>query len=207
MLFLDEAPEFATGVLDALRQPIERGEVEIHRAGAVTRYPCRFQLVLAANPCPCAASGSSPACTCTPTVRRRYRGRLSGPLLDRVDLQVEVQAPTRADLVVPAEQRETSAVVAARVAAARERARERLAGTGWRTNAEVPAPALHSRWRLPRPVVQSAVGAIERGLLTLRGYDRVLRLAWTLADLRGLAAPAVDEVQTALGLRLGREAA
>ncbi len=124
VLFLDEAPEFGRDVLDALRQPLESGEVVIARSGATARFPARFTLVLAANPCPCARAAASPrsTCSCSPATRRRYLGRLSGPLLDRVDVKVELLPVGRAELLSDRKFAEDSATVAARVAEARERA-------------------------------------------------------------------------------------
>jgi magnesium chelatase family protein len=197
VLFMDEAPQFAPQVLQSLRQPLEHGELVLHRAGGVARYPARFQLVLAANPCPCGLGvGKALDCSCTAVQRRRYFGRLSGPLLDRVDLQVEVLPLTRADRVAgPAE---ASAAVAARVVAARSRAVRRLAGTGWRTNAEVSGAWL----RAHRPAGMADLEtAVDDGRLSLRGADRVLRVAWTLADLAGRPAPGAAEVGQALLLR------
>src|ERR671912_1629257 len=132
VLFLDEAPEFQSGVLDALRQPLESGEVAIARSGGVARFPARFQLVLAANPCPCAAPAGEAECRCTSTAKRRYFGRISGPLLDRVDLQVWLQPVTPTDLLDGQVEAEPSEAVAARVVAARSTAADRLTGTGWR---------------------------------------------------------------------------
>ena len=144
VLFLDEAPEFSRVVLDTLRQPMERGEVELARGDATVVYPARFQLVLAANPCPCGRGGGRGLdCACTPDQKRRYAARLSGPLLDRVDLQVPVLPVTRAELV-EGRGGETSAVVRDRVLAARERAGRRFVDQPWTTNAEVPGPALRS---------------------------------------------------------------
>ena len=127
-------------MLDALRQPLESGEVAIARSGGVARYPARFQLVLAANPCPCAAPAGEAECRCTSTAKRRYFGRISGPLLDRVDLQVWLQPVTPADMLGGLGTVEPSATVAARVATARAAAAARLRGTGWRINADVPGP-------------------------------------------------------------------
>lgn len=200
VLFLDEAPEFSPAVLQTLRQPLEQGELVIHRAGGSARFPARFQLVLAANPCPCGrAVGKGVECTCTPLARRRYFSRLSGPLLDRVDVQIEVLPVTRADRAA-ATAGEPTAAVAARVAAARGAAQERLAGTAWRTNAEVPGSWL--REHTPRSAGHRDLDrALDAGTLSLRGRDRVLRLAWTLADLRGAPAPDASDVGEALLLR------
>lgn len=206
VLFLDEAPEFAGGVLDALRQPLESGQITLHRAAGRTTYPAAFQLVLAANPCPCAAPAGDQACVCTSFMRRRYLSRLSGPLLDRVDLHVTLLPVTRQALL-GTEPAESSAVVAGRVREARAAAADRLAGTGVRRNADVPGSALRRRWRPPRPAMASVEAALDRGWLSARGMDRVLRVAWTLADLAGRTVPGQDEVDEAMGLRLRRAAA
>ena len=208
VLFLDEAPEFDVRVLDALRQPLENGELVIHRAAGHARYPARFQLVMAANPCPCGnASGKGVDCTCTPIARRRYLHRLSGPLLDRVDLQVQVLPVTRA-VLAGAEAPEPTERVAGRVRDARAAQALRWAGTSWRVNAEVPGHELRrGRWRLPAATTRTIDAAIERGTLTVRGYDRVLRTAWTLADLGGRERPVTDDVEQAAALRQHQAAA
>lgn len=207
VLFLDEAPEFPRAVLDTLRQPLERGSVTIHRAHGSATFPCRVQLVLAANPCPCASAAGDTACTCSSLERRRYGSRLSGPLLDRIDLRVELPPVTRAAWLDAVAAPEATAVVAARVAAARAVAAQRLAGTGLRTTGEVPGRLLRERWPVPRAALVLAERALERGALSLRGFDRVLRVAWTLSDLAGRDVPGTDEVTEALGLRLQRVAA
>ncbi len=207
VLFLDEAPEFPRAVLDTLRQPLERGSVTIHRAAGSATFPCRVQLVLAANPCPCASAAGDSACTCSSLERRRYGSRLSGPLLDRIDLRVELPPVTRAAWLDGVAAPEGTAVVAARVAAARAVAATRLAGTGLRVTGEVPGRLLRERWPVPRPALVLAERALERGALSLRGFDRVLRVAWTLSDLAGRDVPGADEVSEALGLRLQRVAA
>lgn len=204
VLFLDEAAEFQRTALDALRQPLESGVIEISRARATTRFPARFLLVLAANPCPCARARTAGvnACECPSAVRRRYQARLSGPLLDRIDLQVEIGAPSRAELRADAGAAEASVVVAARIAGARAAMAIRLRGTPWRTNAEVPGAVLRRRWPLPASVTFAADRAFETGALTARGLDRVLRVAWTLADLEGLDRPGPAELGLALDLRI-----
>ncbi|MEE6296437.1 YifB family Mg chelatase-like AAA ATPase [Georgenia wangjunii] len=202
VLFLDEAPEFSPRVLETLRQPLEHGELVLHRARGTARYPARFQLVLAANPCPCGnAAGKGLSCTCTPMARRRYLARLSGPLLDRIDIQVDVAAVTRAVLSVSATP-ETSATVAERVRRARATQRARWAGMPWRTNAEVPGAWLRRReGGLTAPMRRDLERAMESGALSLRGMDRVLRLAWTLADLDGEESPRAAQIGAALSLR------
>ncbi len=202
VLLLDEAPEFDRRVLEGMRQPLEDGEIVLARARGTARFPARFQLVLTANPCPCGRStGKGLSCACTPQERRRYRTRLSGPLLDRVDLQVPVQAVTRTELhgALPGE---SSAVVAARVAAARTAAGQRLRGTAWRCNGEVPGTHLRGVLRLPAAVTTDAHRQVDVGELTVRGLDRVLRTAWTLADLAGRASPTRDDVGRAIAWRL-----
>ncbi len=202
VLFLDEAAEFDPRVLEALRQPLENGTLVIHRALGTAQFPARFQLILAANPCPCGqGSGKGLECTCTPNARRRYLARLSGPLLDRLDLQVEVAAVSRAEML-SAEPGESSATVAARVAEARGAALERLMGLAWHCNGEVPGSWLRGAWRLPPPVTKDLDVALDRSRLSIRGYDRVLRVAWTIADLAGRTRPDRDDVGRALILRL-----
>lgn len=201
VLFLDEAPEFSARVLDALRQPLESGRLTLRRVGGTAVYPARFALALAANPCPCAKVDS--ACSCPPDARRRYLARLSGPLLDRVDMHVTVPRITRAELLAENGVGEPSSAVAARVAHARARAAERYAGTPWRTNGEVPGVELLRRWPLPRAATVEAERALDAGLVTARGYGRVARLAWTVADLLDVGRPGKSEVDLALTYRLG----
>ncbi|MDQ0865733.1 YifB family Mg chelatase-like AAA ATPase [Arthrobacter globiformis] len=180
ILFLDEAPEYERRVLDALRQPLESGELVIHRSAGAAAYPARFQLVLAANPCPCGkASGKGIECTCTPFMRRRYMSRMSGPLLDRVDIQLQVDRVSLADFGQSGGA-EDSATVGARVLAARARQLQRLQPWGMETNSQVPGRILRSELKLAAATTRILDHALERGVLTARGYDRVLRLAWML---------------------------
>ena len=178
VLFLDEAPEFSAAVLDALRQPLESGVISVHRARAIAHFPARFQLILAANPCPCGNYGVRDAeCSCPPQARRRYLGRLSGPLLDRIDIQLRVHRITSAALRLGETPTTTSAAARQRVERARATAAERLAPTPWRLNAEVPGSWLRAPGRrLPVPVTAGLDRALERGGITMRGYDRVLRV-------------------------------
>ena len=202
VLFLDEAPEFPNGVLDCLRQPLETGSVTVDRVGGRAAFPAAFQLVLAANPCPCGKGGGRGLeCTCTSLRRRRYFSRLSGPLLDRIDIQVDVAAVTARDLAAGAAG-ESSRDVAARVLQARARAAHRLAETPWRLTGQVPGSWLRSASSGMEPALLTPLmAALDRGDLTLRGVDRVLRLAWTLADLAARPAPTAADLGGALALR------
>jgi magnesium chelatase family protein len=205
ILFLDEAPEFTRGVLDALRQPLESGEVVIARAGTQAVFPARFTLVLAANPCPCAktAGPGKTGCSCSPATRRRYLARISGPLLDRVDVKVRLQPVSRRDMLYDRKFAEPSAVVAERVAAARERCAARLAGTPWRVNAEVPGSALRRAFPPKHGALTSLDRAMELGQVSARGADKIVRVAWSLADLAGKDQPGPDQINLAIGLWLG----
>lgn len=201
VLFLDEAPEYDRRVLDALRQPLESGVLELHRAAGTATYPARFQLVLAANPCPCGlASGKGLDCTCTAQQRRRYFSRLSGPLLDRVDLQLTVPRVSLQDFAA-GQDAEPSAAVAVRVAAARRVQHERLGRWGYETNAEVAGTLLRQQLRPPIRSTTALDRAMDRQTLTARGYDRVLRVAWSIADLAGHGTPDADDVGQALAFR------
>ena len=195
VLFLDEAPEFSPRALDALRQPLESGVVEVARAAGVARFPARFTMVLAANPCPCghATTRTHSQCTCPPAARQRYLHRMSGPLLDRVDVRLPVNRVSRAELRDDLVHVEPTARVAERVGRARTAARRRLAGTPWTRNADVPGPELRRCWPLPARDVREADRAFEAGQLTGRGVDRVLRMAWTLADLTGRSSPSASQ--------------
>ncbi|MEV4764068.1 YifB family Mg chelatase-like AAA ATPase [Micromonospora chokoriensis] len=204
VLFLDEAPEFSKGALEALRQPLEHGRIQLSRTGGGTVYPARTQLVLAANPCPCAKPAGDSHCECTALVRRRYLGRLSGPLLDRIDVQVRLMPVRAAELMAPDGDVEPSATVAARVAAARQAAATRWAGLGRRLNAEVDGPHLRRPpWRLPARVTAELRGRLDSGSLSARGFDRVIRMAWTITDLDGRDRPDRDDVREAIQLRTG----
>ena len=201
VLFLDEAPEFSSTALDALRQPLESGVLTLHRAAGTASYPARFQLLLAANPCPCGRNlGKGTECTCTPMARRRYLARLSGPLLDRIDMQLFVPPLSSRELAGRGGG-ESSAVVAARVAEARVQARDRLKRWGIGTNSEVPGSLLRNDLRLVSTTLAGLNRAAESLRLSARGHDRVLRIAWTIADLNSHACPTADDVDVALQLR------
>ncbi|HZQ30474.1 MAG TPA: YifB family Mg chelatase-like AAA ATPase [Mycobacterium sp.] len=198
VLFLDECAEIGAHALEALRTPLEEGQVRLARRDGVAVYPARFQLVLAANPCPCAPSDPRD-CICAAAVKRRYLGKLSGPLLDRVDLKVQMYRVRTGAL--NADVGESTRVVRERVIRARAAAAERWRPYGVRTNAEVSGPLLRQRFRLSRDAMDPLRRALDRGLLSIRGVDRTVRVAWTLADLAGRERPGIEEVTTAMGFR------
>lgn len=210
VLFLDEFPLFRRDVIDALRQPLESGDIVIARTDEQVRLPARGMVVLACNPCPCGEFtpvASTNRCACKEVVRRDYRAKITGPVADRVDIlrHVEPLQPheRRDPLTVP----EDSATVRARVTAARDRQRARYAADGWRLNAHVPGAALRDRWPLDAAGRDRLDAAVYDAAITSRGAVRVHRLAWTLLDLRGPhepeARPGLAEVDTALRLRRG----
>jgi len=203
VLFMDEAPEFSSGVLEAMRTPLESGVVFLTRSQMQTRYPARFQLVLAANPCPCGKFGTPGAdCRCPPMAIRRYGQKLSDPIRDRIDISQTFRPPRRTRVRAGLDGGESSATVAGRVAEARDRQARRLAGTQWRCNGEVDGPYL--RRHLPLPDGLDAVDdALDRRLLSPRGVDKVLRVAWTVADLAGVDRPLAEHVAVALAMRRG----
>ena len=175
------------------------------RSFGAVRFPARFQLVLAANPCPCGKRDTE--CSCAPSTRRRYHQRLSSPLLDRVDVRVFVDPVSRADLFAQPGSSDPSAIVAARVARARAAAHDRWRQHGWRTNGQVPGTVLRTGpWRLPRTTLADAEAHVDRGELSGRGFDRVLRMAWTVSDLAGHGRPDAGDVAEALFFRIGRSA-
>lgn len=198
VLFLDECAEMGAKVLDSLRQPIEEGEVRVARRDGEAQYPARFQLVLAANPCACAPAHDVD-CICSAISRRRYLGKLSGPLMDRVDIRVRMEPPGNTALMSATG--ETSDAVRTRVAHARATATERWSEFGWLTNGEVPGAALRQHFRLPPRALRPVELFLRDGRVTARGADRALRLAWTLTDLRGGVEPTEDDVAQALLFR------
>jgi magnesium chelatase family protein len=202
VLCLDEAAEFERSVLDALRQPLESGVVTIARSGFQTVLPARFQLVLASNPCPCGKFvGTGAQCSCSSQVRRMYFSRLSGPLLDRIDLRVTLERPSLVELDPSSGELEGTQVVAARVAQARERASHRYRDEPWKINSQIPGPMLRRKY----PVSDSARELLANDSLEIsaRGADRILRVAWTIADLRGHDMPTETDVAAALMYRDG----
>ena len=200
VLFLDEAPEFASNVLDALRQPLESGSVIISRREFSLTLPARFQLVIAANPCPCGhALDPHGRCECTPTQRRRYLGKISGPLMDRIDMRIIVDSSPLPELM-ESELPESSAEIRARVESARARMRQRLQGLSWTSNAEIPGPALRELFPLPRASASYFSSRLSRQT-SARGFDRVLKISWSLADLAGRDFPSEEDIEKAILLR------
>jgi magnesium chelatase family protein len=205
ILFLDEAPEFPTRVIDALRTPLESGTVTLGRSEVQARYPARFQLIMAANPCPCGQAATPGAhCSCPPVAVRRYGERISGPIKDRIDISCVFLPMRKAYLKAALQRTESSAVVGERVREARARQEHRLRGTGWQTNGEVSGPYLRRQLPLPDGL-QVVETAVHRGKLSPRGVDKVLRVAWTLADLAARDRPGRDEVAVALAMRRGEQ--
>lgn len=199
VLLLDEACEFGNKRLEALRTALEEGEIRLSRKDGTLRYPARFQLVLATNPCPCAPARELD-CQCPPRVRRGYLGKLSGPLLDRVDLRVRMR-PSSGITVATESPPESTEVVRERVAEARRRAARRWAQHGWESNAEVPGPVLRRDFALPGAATELLDSGLRSGVVTARGADRCLRVAWTLSDLDGSERPDGDHVAAALEFR------
>jgi magnesium chelatase family protein len=207
VLFLDELSEFQRPSLDALRQPLEDGMVAIVRGQRSLRFPSRFMLVAASNPCPCGYAGVGERCTCGEAELRRHRRRLSGPLLDRLDLVVDVRRPAEEEL--RAAPLTTSERARQRVAQARERQSARLAESGARCNGEMDVALTRMHVRLTGAAAEEMGRAYAVGLLSARGRHRVLRVARTIADLGGRELVGAEEVLTALGLRqrIGAETA
>jgi magnesium chelatase family protein len=199
VLFLDELSEFQRPALEALRQPLEEGRVTIVRGQRALRFPTRFMLVAATNPCPCGYAGVGDRCQCSEAELRRYARRLSGPLLDRIDLLVTVDRPVVQDLA--GEPQTSSATVRARVEQARARQCSRLRGTGASCNAELDAALIREHVRLDAAAQAALARAYTAGVLSARGRERVLRVARTVADLDGRNLVSGADVLTAVGLR------
>ncbi len=203
VLFLDEFPHFRSDVIEAMRQPLESGEVTIARGQESATYPARSLVVLAANPCPCGnfhgLSGGD--CDCTAVQRVHYRRKLSGPVLDRVDIWMEVRPQVRCGAGAWSRTPESSADVRARVAEARQRQARRYRDRAWLLNSSCPGPALAQLWPLEPDGQRLVDAALASGAITRRGLTRVQRLAWTVADCTGVVRPGVDEADVALALR------
>jgi magnesium chelatase family protein len=205
VLFLDEAPEWNQRVLGSLLRVLDTGEVYLRRSDTEIRYPARTQLVAAANPCPCGPARDA-ACACTPGARQRYRARLTRPLLDRIDLRLELPALQTAAPAPASAMGEPSRTVAGRVSRARQVAAARwtAAGVGPLLGRDVPGPVLRATpWRLPSRTTAVAERLLATERITLRGFDRILRLAWTIADLDRHERPTAEDVGAACELRLG----
>ena len=205
VLFLDEFPLFRADVIDALRQPLESGDINVSRAEESSVLPARSLVVFAANPCPCGnyhPSVTVSQCTCKENQRRDYRRKVEGPTIDRVDITRHL-TPVHGEGSDPLAVREPTAAVRHRVEAARHRQLGRYRGESWRLNGHVPGPALTERW----PLTDDARAVVEdqlwKGRLTRRGVVRVHRLAWTIADLADVERPGLAEVDVAMRLRFG----
>lgn len=210
VVFLDEFPLFRSDVIDALRQPLESGEITVARREESVTLPARSLLVFAANPCPCGEWSDVARhnhCKCDGVMRRNYQRKLSGPVLDRIDItrHLRPRAGSTTDVLDPPE---PSAVVLERVRLARLRQAERYAGCSWRLNSQIPSPRLKDDWAVPAKAQQVVDNATYRGRISARGAVRILRLAWTVADLTSVRLdrdirPGPEEVRVALALRLG----
>jgi magnesium chelatase family protein len=205
VLFLDEAPEFQKPVLEALRQPLESGEVVINRSGGTARFPAKFQLILAANPCPCGNGFSSGRnCRCSDQQRSKYLAKLSGPLLDRVDIRLTINPASPAELALARKsqsQQANSAQLRELVAQARHASASRYRGTPWIVNAQVPGAYLRKHFPISPASLTSLENALSKGRISMRGFDRCLRLAWSNADLAGRDSPNQFDVAKAIFLR------
>jgi magnesium chelatase family protein len=205
VLFIDEAPECNSGVLDSLRQPLESGEVTITRAIGSVNFPAKFILVLAANPCPCGKfSGKGRACTCSSQQIRRYSTKLSGPLLDRIDIRLQVDPPTRTELA-STELGESSCTVRERVVQARKLAIDRFRKYPWSLNSEIPAKFLRNEFRAEKSAMSLLHIQLEKEQLSARGFHKVLRLAWSIADSEQHKIPIKADVERAISLRMGAD--
>ena len=205
ILFIDEAPECARGLLDALRQPLESGEVTISRAVGTLNFPAKFQLILAANPCPCGKySGRGRSCICPQLSIRKYLQKISGPLLDRIDIRLFVETPSRTELAQNVSG-ESSEEIRTRVIACRKIAEDRFRDESWKTNSEISAQALRTKYRAQKEGLAFLHEEIEAERLSARGFHRVLRVAWSFADSRGHNQPNLEDVQSAYDARSGLE--
>jgi len=205
VLFLDEAPEFQKPVLEALRQPLESGEVVINRSGGTARFPAKFQLILAANPCPCGnGHGAGRNCRCNDQQRTKYLAKLSGPLLDRVDIRLSIEPASPAQLALARQagaQQTSSVILRQKVAEARKLSSRRFTGTPWSVNAQVPGAYLRKHFPIATSAVAKLEEALTKGRLSMRGFDRCLRLAWSISDLAGKDAPDQFDIAKAIYLR------
>jgi len=205
VLFIDEAPECAIGVLDALRQPLESGTVTIARSVGSLTFPAQFLLILAANPCPCGKfTGKGRACICSSLQVRRYLSKLSGPLMDRIDMRVQVEPVSRVEMS-QTELGESSSVIRERVVRARNIAKQRFSDEKWSLNSQIPSRALRTTYKPERSAMNFLHDQLDRELLTARGLHKIIRLSWTLADLAERPIPNLSDVQRAHQLREGSD--
>ena len=201
VLFVDEAPECGPGVLDSLRQPLESGTITIARSIGNLTFPAQFLLVLAANPCPCGKfTGRGRNCTCTSQQVRRYLGKLSGPLMDRIDLRVQVEPVGRVDMA-KTQLGESSAVIRERVIKARSIAAKRFEGMGWSLNSQIPARALRAEFQPERTAMNFLHDELDREHITARGLHKIIRTSWSFADLNGHKVPTMEDVLAAHTMR------
>ena len=203
VLFLDEFPLFATDVVEALREPLELGEISISRGEEDAVYPARAMFVFACNPCRCGEYhplARDHGCRCGERSRREYRAKISGPIADRIDITRFVEPVVRG-AQLPFDRPETSAEIRVRIGAARERQRVRYQGQSWRLNVHAPGPMLRELWPLTASAVTRLDDEVWSGRLTRRGAVKVHRVAWSVADLLGLDQPGIDQLDVALRLR------
>jgi len=206
VLFFDEALEFQVPVLESLREPLESGRVMIHRSAGSAIFPAKFQLILAANPCSCGNFGSvKRRCECTYVARRKYLSKLSGPLLDRIDIRLKIEPVSRLGSKLAAAgslgQITSTATARARVLEARQRSAARLGPLGYQTNSQVPGAILRGEMSPRGTELRVLERALDAGQLSMRGFDRCLRLAWSIADLEGQSSPSEKHITQALELR------
>ncbi len=205
VLFIDEAPECPSGVLDSLRQPLEAGTITIARSIGNVTFPAQFLLVLAANPCPCGKfTGRGHNCTCSSQQVRRYLARLSGPLMDRIDMRIHVDPVGRVDMA-RTELGESSADIRKRVIAARAVAAKRFTDYTWTLNSQIPSRALRTVFQPQRDAMNFLHDELDKEHITARGLHKIIRVAWTLADIHENRIPTLDDVQEAHTLRGGSE--
>lgn len=201
VLFLDELPEFNRSVLEALREPMEDGSISVSRISGTVVWPARFMMGAAMNPCPCGYSmDPKRACTCLPEARKRYQERISGPLLDRIDIQVSVP-PVDTSLFAGSACGESSAVIRQRVLEARAIQRERFKGTNFKSNAEMSSEFARESCKLTSQTENFAISAADKMGLSARGYYRLLKVSRTIADLREASQVNINDLSEALRYR------
>ena len=203
VLFIDEAPECGVGVLDSLRQPLESGSITIARSVGSVAYPAQFILILAANPCPCGMfSGRGRNCTCSSHQVRRYLSKLSGPLMDRIDLRVEVEPLGRVQLMHN-ELGTSSAQIRQRVMKARSFATRRFINESWTLNAQIPSRALRTVYQPEAKAMNFLHSELDKEHISARGLHKIMRTAWSIADLSQHPKPTLEDTQRAFALREG----